>query len=168
MKRLLAVLLPLIVCSCGDAPIRKHSRAKDPSPVTAPNSDPSSGAADAEPVVQVNKGPCMLSFALSGLCASYTWATEISSQVEGTLALRFWRANDPTGPYVRPEQEVWLKLWMSSMGHGSSPVTIRELAPGEYEVSRIYFSMPGDWDLRFQLKQGTTVVEQVVVRYDVE
>lgn len=36
-------------------------------------------------------------------------------------------------------------LWMPDMGHGTSPVTIREIGPNRYEVSEAWFLMPGHW-----------------------
>jgi hypothetical protein len=38
------------------------------------------------------------------------------------------------------------------MGHGSAPVKITPQAPGVYEVSDVFFIMPGDWEIQIQLR----------------
>jgi len=58
-------------------------------------------------------------------------------------------------------------LWMPSMGHGSSPVKIEKIATGYYRVSRVYFIMPGDWDLiiRFKNSETLNVTEQIIQKF---
>lgn len=36
-------------------------------------------------------------------------------------------------------------LWMPDMGHGSSPVTMKDLGNNHYLVSDAWFLMPGNW-----------------------
>lgn len=52
-----------------------------------------------------------------------------------------------------------VSLWMPSMGHGSAPTKIEAVKDsrgqqvlGTYKVSRMFFTMPGDWDIRVSLK----------------
>jgi hypothetical protein len=48
--------------------------------------------------------------------------------------------------------------WMPAMGHGTSVTpTVDDQGEGIYEVSNVYFYMPGEWDLRTQLSQNSTV-----------
>ena len=58
---------------------------------------------------------------------------------------------------------------MDSMGHGStktpvvtSAVDAGGVIPGVYEVSNVYFTMRGDWQVQIQLKNGSEVVEVVI------
>lgn len=46
-----------------------------------------------------------------------------------------------------------LRLWMPSMGHGSAPLKIQDLGGGIFQVTNVYFIMPGDWQiqLRYQI-----------------
>ena len=62
---------------------------------------------------------------------------------------------------------------MPAMGHGSSPTTTaRKLdtsataIPGVFETSKIFFVMPGKWEVWVQLKRGATVHSQA--KLDVE
>lgn len=59
---------------------------------------------------------------------------------------------------------VAVKLWMPSMGHGSSPVKVEKIAPGLFKVTQVYFIMSGDWEIRIQIKDKQTgqLIEQVV------
>lgn len=41
-----------------------------------------------------------------------------------------------------------LDLWMPSMGHGSSPVTITQVGVNKYQISEAYFIMNGSWEVR--------------------
>lgn len=52
-------------------------------------------------------------------------------------------------------------LWMPSMGHGSSPVTVERLSTGVYRATRVFFTMKGDWEIRFQTAsdQATYVLD---------
>ncbi len=63
---------------------------------------------------------------------------------------------------ITPHLPVAVKLWMPSMGHGSSPVVIKQVAEGTYEVSDIYFIMLGEWEIRFQLKNNNDVIEEQI------
>lgn len=43
-----------------------------------------------------------------------------------------------------------LRLWMPSMGHGSAPVKIEDLGGGVFQVSHVFFIMPGDWQIQLR------------------
>lgn len=43
-------------------------------------------------------------------------------------------------------------LWMPEHGHGSYPISIRYLGDSLYELSDVYFTMPGYWILVIQNK----------------
>ena len=58
-------------------------------------------------------------------------------------------------------------LWMPSMGHGSSPVTIKKIATGIYDVTDVYFIMDGDWQIKVQLKTGTSILEELNFSYSI-
>ena len=108
---------------------------------------------------------CTLNLAQSGLCASLTWTQGPVSPTESEFILKFWNAtgSSENGPYVDPTNTLAVVLWMPSMGHGSSPVTIERLEPGVYRVRRVYFIMPGEWEIRTFLKNGATVIDQATV-----
>ncbi|WP_413557373.1 FixH family protein [Bdellovibrio sp. HCB209] len=107
---------------------------------------------------------CTLELANSELCASVEWTTGPQSPQESEFILKFWKNTDtPQGPYLDPSSTLSVILWMPSMGHGSSPVTIEKIQDGVYRVRRVFFIMPGDWEVRVFLKNGTTTVGQATV-----
>ena len=151
---LLSTVLGVTLSSCGNSPLFNHVNADEVR--TDNNQDPAN--------------VCPIEFHQAKLCAGITWTKPASSDGEGAFTLQFWDsvARDPKGPYVDPTNTVAVQLWMPDMGHGSSPVTIQKSAVGVYEVTRVFFVMPGDWDIRFQLKDKTKVIEQVVLPISVK
>jgi hypothetical protein len=145
--------------ACGKSPLLNHANAADSS---------SAGGLS----VEAESAACPLSFSKSGLCASLTWTSGPSAETMNSFVLKFWKKTgaDQNGPYSNPTQTVFVKLWMPSMGHGSSPVTLQHQQDathtdltGKFEASNVYFVMPGAWDLHVQLKDGTTVVEEAIL-----
>ncbi|MGE5085806.1 MAG: FixH family protein [Bacillota bacterium] len=108
---------------------------------------------------------CTLNYAQSGLCTSLSWSQGPVSPAESEFILKFWNAKSGSenGPYVDPTNSLSVVLWMPSMGHGSSPVTIEKLEPGIFRVRRVYFIMPGEWEIRTFLKNGTTLIDQATI-----
>jgi len=114
---------------------------------------------------------CPLSFPSAHLCASLTWDHSPTQEEDNPFKLRFWSADQGTesGPYVNPEKTVFAKLWMPSMGHGSSPIKLSpsrdssgDVIPGIFEASQVYFIMGGAWEVRVQLRAGTRVDEESI------
>jgi hypothetical protein len=154
MKNLRHVLFPLatLLLACN-SPLLNHADATD---------------LVREPIHENDPG-CPIEFPKSGLCATWSWEKLPNSQDYGTATLRFWVKNQGTaaGPYVTPGQTVFVKLWMPSMGHGSSPVTTSpkldssgDKVPGIFESTGIFFVMPGAWEIWIQLKNGTEIDDQ--------
>ena len=114
---------------------------------------------------------CPIVFNQAKLCASLTWTQQPTDEDGGAFTLHFWKkGGSPSGPFVDPGNKVAVKLWMPSMGHGSSPVKVasaKDVAgkteEGIFEASEVYFIMPGDWEIWIQLKKGTQVVEQAKI-----
>jgi hypothetical protein len=52
-------------------------------------------------------------------------------------------------------------LWMKSMGHGSSPIVVTKLANGVYQLSELYFSMTGDWQLHLTLNKNSSIIDDI-------
>ncbi|WP_413581833.1 FixH family protein [Bdellovibrio sp. HCB288] len=108
---------------------------------------------------------CALQLSLANLCAKLEWTLGPQSPAESEFILKFWNKSDTVsgGTLVDPEDTLSAILWMPSMGHGSSPVTIEKIETGVYRVRRVYFIMPGDWEVRIYLKNGSTVIDQATV-----
>ena len=139
------LLLILSLFGCGNSPLFNHSNADDLNLQVRDATDKN----------------CPLFFPNSELCASLTWNMG-PNQEESAFTLKFWKVTEDSNSLVDPAFSVWTQLWMPAMGHGSSPVMITRLATGIYAVTKVYFIMPGSWDIRIQLKNGKNVVEQAI------
>ncbi len=158
--------------SCGNSPLFNHKNAPD-APQTRPeqslNPDQGQETPQIPDPLQELPGqpsatnPCPLFFAKVELCAKLTWASGHLPQGEdeSVLFVRFWKngqANPQSGPYSDPEQTVKVVLFMPSMGHGAPATKIEKLAQGTYRVNKASFFMPGDWEVRVQLRGDTNLV----------
>lgn len=88
---------------------------------------------------------------VSKVCAVYHTDAPFSTKQEGRFKL-FLESSD--------QQEVTLlkaDLWMQmgNHGHGSSPLQITPVAPGEFDVTKAYFVMKGKWQIRVTYQQGS-------------
>lgn len=92
------------------------------------------------------------------------WSTPRSTLEEGKAIIILLKSGNPT---ALENEQLDAYLWMKSMGHGSSPIVIRNLGNGIYELSEIYFTMPGDWQLHLEIKNGNTTIEDIEYNYDI-
>lgn len=104
---------------------------------------------------------CVLSLPIQGLCVDLVWETKPTESTMGSFFISFY-TKDNSINLIEPNYAVAVILWMPSMGHGSSPVQMQKIENGHYRVSNVFFVMPGDWDIRIQLKDGKNVVEEVI------
>lgn len=104
-----------------------------------------------------NKPDAVLSFAAGEYQAQLFWEIGPQQGAESVLLIHFLNAQT-----LQPTElpfDLSVKLFMPSMGHGSSPTKIekvvdangRELA-GVYRVRKVYFMMAGDWEIRVAIK----------------
>jgi len=111
-----------------------------------------------------------MEFRKQGLCASLEWRSRPTPSKASEFRLRFWDPSKGTesGPYVRPQGAVGVKLWMPSMGHGSRPVTVTESpgASGVYDATNVIFIMGGPWEIWVQLKKGSDLIDQAKVEIE--
>lgn len=112
---------------------------------------------------------CDVTFKTQGLCASMDWVKYPDEGKMGAFTLRFWQVGqgNASGPYFEPTFPIFVRLWMPSMGHGSSPVEVSPshdsnglAIPGVYDVTRVFFVMRGDWEIQVQLQNDTRTIEQ--------
>ena len=104
---------------------------------------------------------CELQLPISGICVDLVWETMQTETENGSFFLKFYAKNDTT-QFIAPANAPYAQLFMPSMGHGSSPVHVEKMTEGIFKITNVYFSMPGEWDIRIQLKDGTKVVDQIV------
>lgn len=103
---------------------------------------------------------CPMHFTELDLCGAFEWPiTPTSTNDVYAIFLKFWDKNDSTKTGIELDYNLDVVPWMTSMGHGSVPTIIKSVKPTaekpehSYFVRRIYFSMKGDWDLKFILNE---------------
>lgn len=103
--------------------------------------------------------PCEMFFQSENLCLEQVWEVHPTRSTPGKMLLTF---KDLQGRIISPVNDPFVMLWMSSMGHGSLPVTITQIEDGIYSVTNVKFIMGGPWEIHYQLKDGKTVVEEII------
>lgn len=86
-------------------------------------------------------------------CLSLTWLQAATDSQMGIFTLDFSEA---------VTADVKVVLWMPSMGHGSRPTTVTRMSENQFQVSDVAFIMPGEWEIRIQLKENNQVIDEVV------
>lgn len=135
----------------------------EPKYIKVQEGDPGSmGALQEEQQQQWN---CEVAFKNSEYCLTWGWLTPPTEKTEGELAFKVYRKNlwDDSVVLEDLSDEVELVLWMPSMGHGSTPTRIERKDVGTYLALKVFFIMPGDWELRFVFKKDKKVIDEAVV-----
>lgn len=117
------------------------------------------------------KEVCFSGGSASSLCISLSWDTMPTEtefgrfifMLKGQDGVLRDPGNEPDGSAGAPQVELpKVVLWMPSMGHGSSPVAVERISKGLYLARDVFFSMKGDWEIRFQLA-GNQVVHAITL-----
>jgi len=61
---------------------------------------------------------------------------------------------------LESDQSLHAYIWMPDMGHGSSPIDIKQVSELNYIFSELAFIMPGDWVLHIQILKNNQVIDQ--------
>jgi len=127
--------------------------------------DPKYVARDARPIAGQKVEAERTEFPLTKTSIWLTWEKFPTNEDFGSLLLKFGRENLADKSIIPQDiqGEVEVELWMPSMGHGSSPVTVTRMDTGTYRASQVFFTMPGDWEIRIQRLVNGVVVEQAVI-----
>lgn len=106
---------------------------------------------------------CSITFSESKLCLSWYWENKPTAKQAGSLIFKIYRLNefDKTSIPVDFKQSPDVVLWMPNMGHGSTPTQTTPLDVGTYRASNVFFIMPGDWDIRFLVKDENDITKTV-------
>lgn len=147
VNKFFSILVLVALVSCGESPLFNHVR---------------------EGVKEITNGALTDSEAVRFSKSGYSFAVKwMEGPALGTsrFIMRSWKTDTGSinGPYTNFPNTLNVFLWMPAMGHGSAPVKIKSLGDGEYEVSEVQFIMGGKWEVKFQLKNGNAVVDEVVV-----
>jgi nitrogen fixation protein FixH len=147
MSKIFIISQLLFLFSCGESPLFNHK-------LEGKDFIASSAYSEAE------------AFRFSKTKFSFTLTWEAGPQL-GTskFIMRTWDEDLGTmnGPYQDLPKQLHVFLWMPAMNHGSAPVKLRKISDGEYEVSEVQFIMGGKWEVKFQLKDGSQVFDEVIV-----
>jgi hypothetical protein len=148
LNRWMKLIAILILSGCGVSPLFNHE---------------SSGAGHSKPPFLNPR--CPLNFSKVRLCAKLDWIHGPNTQDENSFFIKFWdkTGGGADGPYTTPNEDLQIQLWMPAMGHGSAPVLIAQESTGTFRVSSVFFTMRGDWQLRFKLMDHRRVVDESVL-----
>lgn len=116
------------------------------------------------PAPQKNEDICPLRFSRASLCGKIVWKSSLVEKGGATFELTTWDSTTGSsqGPFSDSSEGQWaISIYMPSMGHGSAPLKITSQGAGVYEISKVFFIMPGAWEIRFLLKDSSLqIVDQ--------
>jgi hypothetical protein len=159
---LIALCAALSLSACGNSPLFHHENASPARPSTVGENTPNAEAP--RPADESHLGSCPLAFPNHHLCAELTWNESPADDRENSFKLQFWNESDGVVSDLPAGLTVGVQPWMPAMGHGvSMPVKVSHDSTGTYSATNLFFTMPGDWEVRIQIKQGTKVLEQSVI-----
>ncbi|WP_081653487.1 FixH family protein [Bacteriovorax sp. DB6_IX] len=140
-KILFTIMVLMSLASCGDSPFLSDD-------------EPSNSIRGTDTIsTQTNE------LILGGLQLIPRYSATVALYENNSINIIFLNS---VGELTDPEYSLHLKLWMPDHGHGSFPIEITKVQDGVYKADKIFFTMPGYWDLHLQLKDGESVVEEVL------
>ena len=110
---------------------------------------------------------CASRFTGSGYCVLWSWEKQPTTKEAGILRIKVVRPNalDDSPIPVELEKNPAVVLWMPDMGHSSSPTKVERIDQGSYRVSKVFFIMPGRWQIRIQMKNGDELQDEAIVDF---
>lgn len=117
----------------------------------------SSGEGEIIPPPQ--KVNCPYQWVSASLCFELDWLTDIKVNQEARVLLTILGED----PAVWAGSVIQAKLWMPEHGHGSAPVKVELNSQGEFELSNLWFIMPGKWSLHLEIYQENRLVDEYVL-----
>lgn len=110
---------------------------------------------------------CEVFFEKSEVCAFITWAEGPTKGKESKFDLQLMNAGNNDFAEKVKTADLNVILWMPSMGHGSSPTEVFKLpGMGFFAVSKVHFIMGGEWEIRFELKNGSEVLDEAIYKLE--
>ena len=128
---------------------------------------PESNQGSTEAATKPNQvqAPCSAKLGISGYCVDWYWEVKPTAKTQGSLIFKTFRLNvfDQSAVAIDTITVPELILWMPGMGHGSTPTRVERLDVGTYRASQVFFVMPGQWELQFQVKSENKIIDQLNV-----
>jgi hypothetical protein len=114
---------------------------------------------------QQQEASCSVAFKNSGNCIDWKWEKMPTESEMGAFYFKTYRKNTVDGSAILLDQASvpQIVLWMPSMNHGSSPVSTGQEDTGTYRATNVFFIMPGEWEIKFQIKDGNQVIDEAIV-----
>jgi hypothetical protein len=111
-----------------------------------------------------------LIFADGALKAELTWIEGPRTPAVSQMKIEWKNGLDQTR--IEPPGPMKVSLWMNmnGHGHGSAPTSITKLGqePGVYQVSNMYFTMGGAWEVRINLKYSNSREETQILPLEIK
>ncbi len=99
---------------------------------------------------------CTVEVSNGALCLKLTWEVFPTESQFGSFIFLISDLHNDQLVAASPSP-LTVTLWMPSMGHGSSPVTVETIAPGIYRAKKVFFNMKGDWEIQFAIGQARAI-----------
>lgn len=112
---------------------------------------------------------CSIQFQNSHLCLDWKWESAPTQQKKGTFYFKVYRRNnlDKSPVLLDLASPPDVILWMPSMSHGSSPVSVSQEDVGTYRAHNVFFIMTGDWEIKIQVKENGQVIDEAIITLDI-
>jgi hypothetical protein len=102
---------------------------------------------------------------LTDVCVSYQSKETFTSKKEATFKLIIKHPSLMDTPFKLNKVDLWMQ--MGGHGHGSSPLNIKNSSDGTYDITKAYFVMAGEWQIRVNYQYGN-VNETLIIPVLVE
>lgn len=107
---------------------------------------------------------CELRMPVLNFCISIDWQKQPSATSFGQFQLKFYRPDD-SAPNLDPNLKPEVILFMPSMGHGSSKTTVEFAGENSFLVTRVFFIMPGDWEIRVRYPTHGSEYDEAIQKF---
>lgn len=114
---------------------------------------------------------CDVQLPRQSLCLQFDWQTmPVPRRTEGTATVRIYSidSNGNIQSAANTNYTLVVEPFMPAHGHGSRLAVVANPEVGVYSISRVSFTMPGTWEVRFKfLDQARQVFEQGVLSWSI-
>ena len=136
----IALLTLFLLSSCGDSPLLNHTKL----------GDTPSRQIGLQTALQFSKIQTGLSVVWRSGCPNLFDDCIFDLNLEKALPA---------------DSKITAELWMPAMGHGSSPITSTELGPLSWQMTEVYFIMPGHWQVKLHLQLADGQTDEAILDY---
>jgi hypothetical protein len=96
---------------------------------------------------------------LAHYVVEYRWLNQLEVGDEVKMIIEFFDDQKKSKNFLG---SIEAYLWMPSMGHGSYPIQVTKISNSELQLSEIFFTMQGDWDLHLLFKENNKIHEEIL------